>query len=90
MIRLNHHTRMRREAGMVGHSAAGVGLILPRRQGLQREDLAPLLATGGNAIGHLCALQLSQHIALFLFQSQPSILASRSNMPRFCRQRAMQ
>ena len=35
---------------MVGHLAAGVGLILSPRQGLQREDLAPLLATGGHAI----------------------------------------
>ena len=52
LMRLSHHTRMQGEADMGGHSAAGVGLILSPRQGLQREDLAPLLGTGGNAIGH--------------------------------------
>jgi hypothetical protein len=59
---------------MVGHATASIGLILSSWQGLQGEDLVPLLWPGGNAIGHRGSLQLSEHIVFALCQSQPGIL----------------
>ncbi|KZZ77071.1 hypothetical protein A3766_28625 [Oleiphilus sp. HI0132] len=49
-------------------------LTFAMREGLQGEDLTPLLGAGGDAVSHRGTVQLREYISSFLVQRQPGIL----------------